>query len=246
MEKSLLYRLHGHQLRPGVEADPEKFKEVYRSKYGRVRIFKILGVSEESKEWVSDPANRKCDASGSWFCPGQYPPGLNSILSRKRDFAQLEDFNRGSADEDYVKQYFEALKNPELASKKAQQREQQESRVDELSAKVREVPEPKKEAVEPRKVAVDEIYNTWEDTEETTLMWKLITSNEVEELKQWLEQEPTAAFVRSKDGRGPMWWAFESRNQEMVKLLMMAGVPHTDRDSRGMTPVDLLEGGMKT
>jgi dolichyl-diphosphooligosaccharide--protein glycosyltransferase len=46
MERSFLYRLHGHQIKKGVEADADKFKEVYRSKYGRVRIFKILGIDE--------------------------------------------------------------------------------------------------------------------------------------------------------------------------------------------------------
>ena len=37
-------------------------------------------------------------------------------------------------------------------------------------------------------------------------------------------------------------WAFEQRNEEITKMLMQAGVPHTDRDAKGMTPVDLLEG----
>jgi dolichyl-diphosphooligosaccharide--protein glycosyltransferase len=39
-----------------------------------------------------------------------------------------------------------------------------------------------------------------------------------------------------------MFWSFELRNEEATKLLMKAGVPHTDRDSSGKTPVDLLEG----
>ena len=88
---------------------------------------------------------------------------------------------------------------------------------------------------------MDEIYNTWEDTEDTTMMWKLISSNAIEELRSWLDAEPHKAFVRSKDGRGPMWWAFEHRNEEITKLLMKAGVPHTDRDADGYTPVDLLQ-----
>jgi dolichyl-diphosphooligosaccharide--protein glycosyltransferase len=67
-----------------------------------------MSVSEESKEWVMN--NRQCDAPGSWFCPGQYPPALEKVLAEKKDFAQLEDFNRGSADAEYQKQYFENLK----------------------------------------------------------------------------------------------------------------------------------------
>ena len=81
---------------------------MFRSKYGKVRIYKIMSVSKESKEWVLN--NRVCDAPGSWFCPGQYPPALEKILKEKRDFAQLEDFNRGTSDEEYQKQYFENLK----------------------------------------------------------------------------------------------------------------------------------------
>ncbi len=104
---SLLYKLHSNGLQPGVSADPNRWKEVFRSKYGKVRIYKILSVSKESKEWVLQ--NRVCDAPGSWFCPGQYPPALEKILAEKRDFAQLEDFNRDASDDEYQKQYFENL-----------------------------------------------------------------------------------------------------------------------------------------
>ncbi|KAL3942167.1 MAG: hypothetical protein SGBAC_003592 [Bacillariaceae sp.] len=229
MERSLLYRLHGNKVKPDVEADPKKWVEVYRSKYGRVRIYKILGVSQESKEWVA--SNRKCDTEGSWFCPGTYPPGLQHILSRKTDFAQLEDFNRGDSDAEYQKQYFEALNDPAKASRNARMRERKEMA-------------DKKKSVGGKgdKEKGDELYSKWQDTEDTTLMWNLIAANKVSELEQWLKEEPSMAFMRSKDGRGPMWWAFEQRNEPITKLLMKVGVPHTDRDSKGMTPADLLEG----
>ena len=66
MAESLLYKLHSHMMRPGIQADPNLFKEVYRSKYNKVRIFQVIGVSKKSKAWVADPANRVCDAPGSW------------------------------------------------------------------------------------------------------------------------------------------------------------------------------------
>lgn len=87
MRKSLLFRLHSNGLMPGVEADRNRFKEVFQSEHGKVRIYKILSVSKESKEWVLK--NRVCDAPGSWFCPGQYPPGLQKVLKEKKDFKQL-------------------------------------------------------------------------------------------------------------------------------------------------------------
>ncbi|EED93659.1 oliosaccharyl transferase, partial [Thalassiosira pseudonana CCMP1335] len=89
MQESLLYRLHSNGLVPGVEVDKNRFKEVYKTKYGKVRIYKVLSVSKESKEWVAN--NRVCDAPGSWFCRGQYPPGLQKVLREKKDFKQLED-----------------------------------------------------------------------------------------------------------------------------------------------------------
>ena len=66
--------MHNHA--PDATVDDTLFKEVYSSKYGKVRIFKVLKVSKKSKKWVADPANRKCDRPGSWYCPGQYPPDL--------------------------------------------------------------------------------------------------------------------------------------------------------------------------
>lgn len=71
-------------------------------------------------------------------------------------------------------------------------------------------------------------------------MWQLIKDNNVKELKAWLETSPEMAFVRSKDGRGPMFWAHEERNQAITKLLLQAGVPNTDTDANGLTPAELL------
>ena len=72
MAQSLLYKLVSFQ---GSVAK-ERFEEVYTSKYRKVRIYKVVNVSEKSKLWAADPANRLCDAPGSWYCPGQYPPAL--------------------------------------------------------------------------------------------------------------------------------------------------------------------------
>jgi dolichyl-diphosphooligosaccharide--protein glycosyltransferase len=71
----------------------------------------IQAVSQESKEWVEK--NRVCDAPGSWYCPGHYPPALEKVLKEKKDFKQLEDFNRGEADEEYQRKYFENLQKGE-------------------------------------------------------------------------------------------------------------------------------------
>jgi len=270
MRESLLYNLHGHQIKTGVEADEDKFKEVYRSKYGKVRIYQILGISEESRKWVADPVNRVCDVPGSWYCPGQYPPGMRAILGEKKDFAQLEDFNKrgkgGDTDTEYQKKYFEHLADPNKArrqvgttmSKEEQrptpsqgnmqgqdfggqdgqtgQRQSMEGVAKAAGGELPPVESPK-----PSQEEINAVYNMWEDTVETTLMWKIVSSNSIAELENWLNVNPLIAFIRSSDGRGPMWWAFEHRNQDIVKLLMKHGVSHTDQDKFGKTPVILLD-----
>jgi dolichyl-diphosphooligosaccharide---protein glycosyltransferase len=44
MKESMLYKLHSHGLVPGVEADRNRFREVFNSKYGKVRIYKVCCV----------------------------------------------------------------------------------------------------------------------------------------------------------------------------------------------------------
>ena len=92
MENSLLYKLVSFG-RMGVSVNESLFQHVHTTKYGKVRIYKIRKVSLKSKQWIADPANRICDAPGSWFCSGQYPPALSSFIASRHNFKQLEDFN---------------------------------------------------------------------------------------------------------------------------------------------------------
>ena len=70
---------------PGVTVDPQRFREVFSSKFQKVRIFKVLKVSKKSKDWVADTANWICDAPGSWYCDGQYPPALQDLIGRRKN-----------------------------------------------------------------------------------------------------------------------------------------------------------------
>eukprot|EP00967_Tisochrysis_lutea_P110783 scaffold173633_cov27-Tisochrysis_lutea.AAC.1 len=110
MEQCLLYKLVQYG-RPGIAVNESLFQHVFTSKYGKVRIFKIRRVSLKSKKWVADPANRLCDAPGSWYCTGQYPPALAPLIARRKNFAQLEDFNTGRTkeDEEYDREYHERM-----------------------------------------------------------------------------------------------------------------------------------------
>merc|ERR1740117_1533816 len=110
MEKCLLYKLI-MEGRPGVKVNSSLFQHAFSSKYGKVKIYKVKRVSLKSKQWVADPANRVCDAPGSWYCNGQYPPALNSLIAKRKNFAQLEDFNRKKDKEDneYQEKYHKKM-----------------------------------------------------------------------------------------------------------------------------------------
>merc|ERR1712185_597495 len=78
----------------GTNPDPKLFELSWKSAGGQMRFFKVVNISQESKDWVADPKNRVCDAPGSWYCVGQYPPALESLIAKRKNFAQLEDFNK--------------------------------------------------------------------------------------------------------------------------------------------------------
>jgi len=93
MEDSFLYKAVRHNIDEGVRLNSKYWKEVHTTRHGLMRIFKVMNISEESKAWNADPANRVCDAPGSWYCVGQYPPALKKLIEKRRNFVQLEDFN---------------------------------------------------------------------------------------------------------------------------------------------------------
>ena len=111
MRKSLLYKLTQFGYRDDIKLDPNRFMHVKTTKYGKVRIFKVMHVSKKSKKWIADPKNRVCDAPGSWYCTGQYPPALSKLIARRKDFSQLEDFNKkkDKQSEKYNEEYMKRM-----------------------------------------------------------------------------------------------------------------------------------------
>eukprot|EP00549_Striatella_unipunctata_P000549 CAMPEP_0118674620 /NCGR_PEP_ID=MMETSP0800-20121206/990_1 /TAXON_ID=210618 ORGANISM="Striatella unipunctata, Strain CCMP2910" /NCGR_SAMPLE_ID=MMETSP0800 /ASSEMBLY_ACC=CAM_ASM_000638 /LENGTH=988 /DNA_ID=CAMNT_0006569837 /DNA_START=48 /DNA_END=3014 /DNA_ORIENTATION=- len=227
MGGSLLYKLHSHRTTPGVEADKNRFREVYSSKHGKCRIFKILSVSQESKDWVKNPKNRDCDVKGGWFCRGQYPPALRKVLEQKQDFAQLEDFNTNRDDSEYQKQYFEHLNDPNKAANRAMQ-----SGIGSGDGEKKRLPRLPKEQIA-------KLNDNWHDSDTLTAMWEFISKNDAPGVISMLRTNPEAAHLRSADGRGPMWWAHEFGRAKIIKILKSVGVSETEMDDDGMRPVDL-------
>ncbi|CBZ30666.1 putative oligosaccharyl transferase subunit [Leishmania mexicana MHOM/GT/2001/U1103] len=114
MRASLLYNLHEAGKTAAVKVDPSLFQEVYSSKYGLVRIFKVMNVSAESKKWVADPANRVCRPPGSWICPGQYPPAkeIQEMLAHRVSFDQVDKDKKRKAT--YHEEYMRRMRENEI------------------------------------------------------------------------------------------------------------------------------------
>jgi hypothetical protein len=110
-------------------------------------------------------------------------------LWSKKDFSQLEDFNKKVKDEkddEYLKQYFEDLANPENVRKRAQKSEEQRCR-QQVSSSEKDVNPPSQSAarkLSPEEIA--EIYNTCVDSDDVTRVWILIPTNNIEEISDWL------------------------------------------------------------
>jgi hypothetical protein len=83
----------------------------------------------------------------------------------------------------------------------------------------------------------------WRDSPQTTRLWNVIMSGNTAELQEILESDDTAAKARSADGRGPLWWAHEYGQPDMVKLLVAAGSDPNDRDGDGKRPAEVTNVG---
>merc|ERR1719493_607064 len=83
----------------------------------------------------------------------------------------------------------------------------------------------------------------WRNTELTTNLWKMISSQENYQLASFCAQNPNAVHARSEDGRGALWWAFEYGNAEALATLKVWGadLETSDKDEDGNVPADLAQ-----
>lgn len=80
MRESILWRIFGSNYDPRVQP-LTLFEEAYTSTHKMVRIFKVLDVSQESKQWRAEQGI-KCSHQEC------YPPGLDFVLKQKKSFKQ--------------------------------------------------------------------------------------------------------------------------------------------------------------
>lgn len=68
----------------------------------------------------------------------------------------------------------------------------------------------------------------WNDTPITTYLWQVISMENQEAgnnaLLIDLVNDPSHGFLRSNDGRGALWWAWESKNVGALATLMHFGL----------------------
>jgi len=233
MAASLLYKLHS-----GTQ-DNNLFEKVFTSKYGKVLIYRVKRVSRKSKKWISSPENLICDAPGSWYCVGQYPPALNKLMKQKQAFTQLEDFNaKTEADDEYQRKYFEHLNDPNKAQRRSQVKERKQLEAQGQPSR------PALDAIPAKPLSKSEILDinqNWHDNEILSNMFDVLQNNDIGLLDSKLKNEPAWAHMRSKDGRGPMWWAYEHGRKDIVKLLKNHGVSDKLKDKDGMTPQEMSD-----
>eukprot|EP00602_Paraphysomonas_sp_CaronLab_P000586 CAMPEP_0185023410 /NCGR_PEP_ID=MMETSP1103-20130426/6086_1 /TAXON_ID=36769 /ORGANISM="Paraphysomonas bandaiensis, Strain Caron Lab Isolate" /LENGTH=105 /DNA_ID=CAMNT_0027555999 /DNA_START=127 /DNA_END=444 /DNA_ORIENTATION=- len=70
-------------------------------------------------------------------------------------------------------------------------------------------------------------------------MWSACSRHDTQTLQQILQHEPDAAFARSSDGRGPLFWAYEYAHTEAIDILEKLGVDPLAEDADGNTPRQL-------
>jgi hypothetical protein len=79
----------------------------------------------------------------------------------------------------------------------------------------------------------------WQDTEATSLLWTACSRRDTPLLKKALKSDPSIAFLRSADGRGPLFWAYEFGDVEAIEILENLGLDPLAKDAVGLTPKQL-------
>ena len=82
----------------------------------------------------------------------------------------------------------------------------------------------------------------FKDSDELSALWTAISNGQTEQIFDTLVGKINAASQRSKDGRGPLFWAYEFKNAEALALFSHLGLDDTATDLGGKTPEQFFPG----
>jgi protein disulfide-isomerase A1 len=79
----------------------------------------------------------------------------------------------------------------------------------------------------------------WTNSPQVTEAWNIVDHGSLEDLKEFLDENEEHAYLRSEDGRGPLFWAHEYGKQDMITLLLERGAESSSEDKFGNVPKDM-------
>eukprot|EP00299_Pterocystis_sp_00344_P015473 c772_g1_i1.p1 GENE.c772_g1_i1~~c772_g1_i1.p1 ORF type:complete len:215 (-),score=64.10 c772_g1_i1:42-686(-) len=82
----------------------------------------------------------------------------------------------------------------------------------------------------------------WKDSPLLTRMWQEIAGGRYNGLLDILLNAPDAASHRASDGRGPVFWAYEFKNEDALALLLAFQAPEDGADAGGKLPTQTFKG----
>uniref|UniRef100_A0A6U1JKT3 Uncharacterized protein n=1 Tax=Tetraselmis chuii TaxID=63592 RepID=A0A6U1JKT3_9CHLO len=83
-------------------------------------------------------------------------------------------------------------------------------------------------------------WEAFTDTDEKSALWQSIATHNLESVVPALKSDPCTAKARSKDGRGPLFWAYEFGDDKLVEVLLALGADPEAVDSQGKKPIDMM------
>ena len=83
----------------------------------------------------------------------------------------------------------------------------------------------------------DEAMTGFHDNEIKSQAWQDIAHANVQAIRDAVADDPCYAMMRAGDGRGPLFWAHEFYNQEIIDVLVHHGADRAARDRGASDPI---------
>ena len=93
---------------------------------------KIHENSWNFRNWINDSFSNHDFIRLLRYCEGQYPPSLDPLIKRRRDFAQLEDFNKKGGAKSAYSKLIEEERAQEEAGEKVEKKKKKKKKNAEL------------------------------------------------------------------------------------------------------------------